>query len=51
MKQRSACIGSTFVMVSGKVEKEREVIHVLARTVKAFGLRDAKLETQSRDFH
>ncbi len=48
---RDACFRSTFVLVEGKLEREGEVVHVLARRLRALSLRGAPtLPSASRDF-
>ena len=44
--------GAAILLVSGKVERDGEVIHVIAQHLKALTLpSDGKLTTHSRDFH
>jgi error-prone DNA polymerase len=49
--QRSVLLGATLLGVSGKVQKEGEVVHIVAERLFDYSALLGSLPTQSRDFH
>jgi len=50
-RQRSVLVGARLMWVSGKIQKEGDVLHVIARRLKDYSQLLGTLATSSRDFH
>jgi len=50
-KQRRELLGSRLLAVSGQVQKEGLVVHVLARKLEDYSAMLGRLATSSHDFH
>ncbi len=50
-RQRKTLISSRLLVISGKVERDGEVIHVIAENLSDYTAMLGELKTESRDFH